>query len=110
MVLVLAGCGATPPQAPLRYAKKLNDTTSNISTACGEAYQVTAFPGAHRALLDTLEATAMTAGQRLAGIYHRNPAWIYQGETVGEIVHDASAMLGACGLLQAKAALAHATQ
>jgi hypothetical protein len=107
--IVVAGCGPTPPQAPLEYAKKLNDTTGNISTACGEAYQVTAFPGDHRSLLQTLEATATTAAHQLAGVYHRNPAWVYQGETVSQIVSDADAMLGSCGLSGAQRVLRRAT-
>ena len=41
----IAGCGPLPPQAPLAIAKKLDSSTSDISTACGEAYQVAAFPG-----------------------------------------------------------------
>jgi hypothetical protein len=112
VVVALAGggCGPLQPQAPLHYAKKLNDTTSNISTACGEAYQVSAFPGADARILETLEATATTAAHQLAGVYHRNPSWVYQGETIGQIVSDADAMLGSCGLHDAQAALRRATR
>lgn len=35
LALALAGCGATPSQAPLPQAKKLDGATSGISTACG---------------------------------------------------------------------------
>jgi hypothetical protein len=110
VAVAVAGCGPLQPQAPLRYAKKLNDTTGNISTACGEAYQVNAFHGAHARLLKTLEDTATTAAHQLAGVYHRNPSWVYQGETVGQIVSDADAMLGSCGLHDAQAALRRATR
>lgn len=107
--LLLAACGPTPPQAPLPYAKKLDSATSGISTACGEASQVTAFPGDHRADLVTLEVTAASSAQKLAKVFARNPAWIYQGETVRQIVHDSVAMLGSCGLTAAKRQLSRAT-
>ena len=107
---VLAGCGPTPPQAPLPDAKKLDESTGDISSACGGAYQLSAFGGDHRKDLITLEATASSAAYKLAGVYHRNPAWIYQGETIGQIVSDADSMLGACGLPQAQSALRRATR
>jgi hypothetical protein len=107
--LALAACGATTTQAPLGQAKKLGVATSGISTACGLAYQVTAFPGNHKADLQTLEATATSSAQKLAGVYERNQAWIYQGETVHDIVRDSLAMLSGCGLTQAQSALARAT-
>lgn len=104
-----AGCGATPPEAPFAQAKKLDAATSDISTACGLAYQVTAFPGDHRADLANLESSAKSSAHTLASVYHRNPAWIYQGDTVGKIVDDGVAMLRACGLHDAAAALSAAT-
>jgi hypothetical protein len=110
LAATFAGCGATPPQAPLPYAKKLDEATNNISTACGGAYQVTAFPGEHRQDLVTLEATASSAARKLALVYHRNASWVYQGETVGQIVGDADSMLAACGLGQAQAVLRRATR
>lgn len=109
LALALAACGPTPPQAPLGQAKKLGVSTSGISTACGLAYQVTAFPGNRKADLETLEATATSSAQKLASVYARNQQWIYQGETVHDIVRDSLAMLGACGLTKAQSALAHAT-
>ncbi len=108
-LVLLAACGPTPPQAPLPYAKKLDSATSGISTACGEASQVTAFPGDHQADLVTLEVTASSSAQKLAGVFARNPAWIYQGETVGQIVHDSVAMLRSCGLPAAQQELLRAT-
>lgn len=105
----LAACGATPPQAPLEEAARLDSATSGISTACGLAYQVTAFPGDHKANLETLEATASSSATKLASVYAKNPAWIYQGETVEEIVRDTLSMLSTCGLTQAEHMLRHAT-
>lgn len=109
LALALTACGPTPPQAPPGQAKKLSVATSGISTACGLAYQVTAFPGMHGAALKTIEATATSSAQKLASVYVRNQKWIYQGETVHDIVRDSLSMLSACGLTKAQRALAHAT-
>jgi hypothetical protein len=97
----LASCGPTPPQASLPAAKELAASTSGISSACGEAYQVREFDGGNRRELETLEATADSESHKLASVYAMNPEWIYQGQTVREIVHDAAVMLDACGLRQA---------
>jgi hypothetical protein len=106
--LTLAACGATPPQAPLPDAKRLDSATSGISTACGESYQVTAFPADHHSDLITLEATAASSARKLSSVYIRNPGWIYQAESVRQIVHDSLSMLDACGLRAAAAVLARA--
>lgn len=106
IVLALAGCGPTPPQAPLPQAMKLDSATGDIAAECGLTYQVTAFPGDHRADLASLEASARASAVKLASVYARNPAWIYQGETVGQIVGDGVAMLRACGLRRAARVLA----
>jgi hypothetical protein len=105
VALAGAGCGPTPPQAPYAQAKKLDAATSDIAAACGLTYQVTAFPGDHRAELARLESSATSSARTLASVYRRNPAWIYQGETVGKIVHDGVAMLRACGLRVAASTL-----
>jgi hypothetical protein len=107
--LALSACGPTPPQAPPQQAKKLDASTSDISTECGLAYQVTAFPGDHHKELANLEANASVSAHSLASVYHRNPAWIYQGEIVGQVVVDAFTMLKACGLTHAARALERAT-
>jgi hypothetical protein len=107
---VLAACGPTPPQAPFRDAQKLDSATSGMSTACGLAYQVTAFSGNHRADLITLNVTASSKAKKLAEVYRRNPDWIYQGQTVRQIVGASLSMLDSCGLQQARRFLLHATQ
>lgn len=109
VTLAAASCGATPPQAPPEEAARLDIATGNISTACGLAYQVTAFSEDHKSDLETLEATASSAAKKLASVYARNPAWIYQGETVEEIVRDSLAMLSTCGLTRAEHTLRQAT-
>jgi hypothetical protein len=105
----LSGCGALPPQAPLAYAKKLDSATSGISTACGKAYRVTAFPGDHAHDLKLLEATATSDAHKLEKVFNRNRKWVYQGFTVAEIASDAVSMLSSCGLHQAAAQLKRAT-
>jgi|HubBroStandDraft_6_1064221.scaffolds.fasta_scaffold821452_2 hypothetical protein len=98
VALAVAGCGATPPQAPFAQAKKLDSATGDISTDCGLSYQVTAFPGDHRADIANLDASAASSARKLASVYARNPAWIYQGDTVRQIVDDGFVMLRTCGL------------
>jgi hypothetical protein len=110
LALLAGACGPTPPQAPLPYAKKLDTSTSDISTACGEAAQVTEFEGAHSPHLAGIEGAAERSARKLASVYRRNPDWIYQGETVGEIVVDAKRMLDSCGLHPALDTLRRATR
>jgi hypothetical protein len=110
VTLALAsGCGPTPPQAPLPEAQKLSTSTSDISTACGLAYQSTALDPRARSHLDSIDATAATAARKLAAVYRHNPSWIYQGATVRSIVAQATSTLGACGLHGAKDVLTRAT-
>jgi hypothetical protein len=110
LALAMTGCGPQQPQAPLPQAKKLDESLSGISTACGETYQLTAFPGKREPYLATLEATAISDSQKLTSVYARNPAWIYQGETVGQIVKDSISALRSCGLERAATALARGTK
>ncbi|MFZ0044017.1 MAG: hypothetical protein WAK93_22090 [Solirubrobacteraceae bacterium] len=106
----LAGCGATPPQAPLAQAKKLDASLGGLSSACGLAYQVAAFAKPGTADLRSYETSASTQARKLASVYAANPTWIYQGETVRKIVHDSIAMLDSCGLTQAGATLRSQTR
>lgn len=109
LAIALAACGPTPPQAPYQYAKKLDSATSGIATQCGLASQVTAFPGDHRKDLETLEATADESVRKLARVWKRNPDWIYQGETIRQIVGASLSYLDSCGLHQARSQLAKLT-
>lgn len=106
----LAGCGALPPQAPLPYAKKLDSATSGISTMCGEAYQVRAFGGDQARDMTTLEATVEESVRKLSRVYQRNPSWVYQGETVRQLVREGASMLGSCGLARARMLLLQAVK
>jgi hypothetical protein len=105
---VLTGCGATPPQAPLPEAQKLDTSTSGISTACGLSYQSIALDPGARLHLASLNVKAAAQARKLAAVYRRNPAWIYQGQTVRSIVHQALSTLQECGLRGAKLALIRA--
>jgi hypothetical protein len=105
----LAGCGPPPPQAPFAQAQKLDASTSDIATECGLTYQVTAFAGDHRKDLANLESQATASARSLASVFTRNPAWIYQGETIRQIVGDAIDMLHFCGLGDAERTLRRAT-
>jgi hypothetical protein len=109
IVLVLAACGPLPPQAPFQYAKKLDSATSDISTACGEATQVNAFEDNNPDALAGIKGAAARSARKLASVYRRNPQWIYQGETVGQIVSDAGSMLSSCGLKAAATELRRVT-
>lgn len=112
LVVAIAGtgCGPTPPQAPLAQARKLDAATSDIAAACGLTYQVTAFTGNHRDDLANLEASATSSARTLASVYRRDPAWIYQGETLSQIVTDGVAALRACGLHDAARVLGAAAR
>jgi hypothetical protein len=109
LALTIAACGATPPQPTLKQTQKLSVATSAISTACGLAFQLNAFPGKHTKDMETLEATATSSAKKLASVYRRNQSWIYQSETVHDIVRDALSMLSTCGLTKAQSVLAHET-
>jgi hypothetical protein len=104
---VAAGCGPTPPQAPLPDAMKLDSALSGIANACGLSYQTTAL---EHGSLSGLEAVAKRESQKLASVYARNPDWIYQGETVRTILADSISLLGDCGLNQAQTELIRLTR
>ena len=107
LAAAVAGCGPTPPQAPFRQAQRLDVSTGGISTACGESYQIRQFTPGDRRDLATLESTALREARKLASVYALNPQWIYQGETVRQIVGEAITYLHQCGLAQAAAPLVH---
>ena len=83
--MVFAGCGPPPPQAPTAQADRLSDSLSMISQDCGEAFQITEFDGGPGALAPAA-ADARVRAHELAGVYRANPDWIYQGDTVRQIV------------------------
>jgi hypothetical protein len=109
LTAALAGCGATPPQAPPRQAHTLGGTTGTISSACGVAYQIHAFGGGDRRSQAALEAAAEGAARRLLSVYRTNRGWIFQGETVAKIVSEGVSALRECGLPRAAQVLSAAS-
>jgi hypothetical protein len=105
VTLALAGCGATPPQAPKAPAGKVSTALTDIITACGESYQEQTFSS--HPDLRTLEVTASDNAHTLARIAIRHPYWIYQGQTLRQIVTLSMHYLHTCGLLEAEKALRH---
>jgi hypothetical protein len=95
---LLAACGPLPPQAPPAQAKKLDASLSDISTACGEMYQMSAFGPPPTSQIRPIADSASFEARKLASVYARNPVWIYQGETIRLIVAQAISKLRNCGL------------
>jgi hypothetical protein len=95
--LAIAGCGATPPQAPKPEADRLNTALSTVSSACAEAVELGG-NGMPRSEAARLEHKALSAAPQLRDVYRRNPKWIYQGQTVAALVDLATSGLRHCGL------------
>jgi hypothetical protein len=108
IALGVGGCGAPPPQAPPSQANRLSDALSSIAQDCGEAYQQRAF--AATSDLSSLEADAISRGRELAGVFHANRAWVYQGDTVLQIVALSVGYLRECHLDRAAGDLVRATR
>jgi hypothetical protein len=95
--LALAGCGATPPQAPGPQAHQLNLALSRISSACGHASEIQEFSKDSRDLRITERQAQQQIGP-LVRIHRQNPNWIFQGKSVSELVNLSSTYLDECGL------------
>lgn len=106
--VALAGCGPPPPQVPLARAGTVSNALTGIITTCGYSYQALAFT-VHPDL-GKLEASATANVRALAGVVVRNPHWIFQGKTLGQIVVLSIHYLDECSLPQAARALERATQ
>jgi outer membrane murein-binding lipoprotein Lpp len=98
---LLAGCSVSGPQAPLHYAKHINTVTGDISTACGELTQMTAFPPPPPRAVRTIQADAASAVRELAAIDRGHPEWRFDGVDMRTIVNQARTMLRSCGLKSA---------
>ncbi len=107
--LVLAA-GCAQPGTPLATseAAKVGVATSSLSTACGYAWELTAFGGRRPGGLAAQESTALAAAHKLAGVYASSPSDIYQGESVGSIVSDTITLLDECRLPGAQGVLKQA--
>lgn len=108
VVAALAGCAQPGTQASKAQAARIAVATSDISTACGYAEEVTAFAGPHAHGLSSVRAMAQKGAHKLAGVYAQNQTGIYQGESIGGVVNDSIALLGDCGLPGPRRVLEHA--
>jgi hypothetical protein len=106
---LLPGCGATPPQAPGPQAHQLNSALGAISTACGHASEIQEYTNDARDMTIT-EHQAESQIPTLVRIYKQNPAWIFQGKSVGDLVVMTQTFLDECGLHNAAARLRKATK
>jgi hypothetical protein len=97
VTLAVAGCGPTPPQAPGPQAHQLNTSLSAISTACGNAAEIQAYTNSPRDLAIAQRQAQKQVGV-LAAVYEHNPAWIFQGKSVAELVVMTNTYLDECGL------------
>jgi hypothetical protein len=107
-VVLFAGCGPTPPQAPGPQAHQLNESLSGMSTACGEAAQIQAFSKDAHAMATT-EQQAEKQIPALVRVYRQNPNWIFQGKSVAQLVVITNTYLDECGLHAAAKRLRQAT-
>jgi hypothetical protein len=108
VVVLAAGCGPTPPQAPGPQAHRLNKALSTISSACGHAAEIQTFTNDARDMTIT-EHQAESKIPDLVRVYRQNPDWIFQGKTVAELVEMSVTFLHECGLHQAARRLRGAT-
>jgi hypothetical protein len=96
-LMLAAGCGPTPPQAPGPQAHQLNESLSAMSTACGHAAEIQEFSNDRRDLT-IAEHQAQKQIPVLVKVYEQNPDWIFQGKSVEELVQMSHELLDECGL------------
>ena len=106
LALALAGCGqAGMPQVSSSQAAEIGVATGRITEACGTAEELRAFGGTDEPGLAGQESIAVSGARKLASVYRQDHTHIYQGESVGAVVHDSISLLGDCGLEQARRVL-----
>jgi hypothetical protein len=105
----LAGCSQPGTQLPYPgEAAKVGVATERIAVACGYAYQQRAFGGPNPPGLGHLSSIAVSGARKLAGVYSRYQSEIFQGESIGAVVHDSISLLGRCRLPAARRILTRA--
>jgi hypothetical protein len=111
LAATLVGCGqAGMPQVSSDEAAKIGVATGRITVACGTAEELRAFGGPHEPGLAGQESIALSGARKLAAVYRNDHSRIYQGESVGAVVHDSIALLGNCKLDRARRFLKHALE
>jgi hypothetical protein len=96
--LLAPGCGPPPPQAPSSEAVRLAHATGGVAKACGRSYRLGAFHADDRAAHRRLVREARASVTDLAAVARRDPAAVYQGETVSAIAQLSAEMLRSCRL------------
>jgi hypothetical protein len=109
VALGVAACAQPGTLVPYPgQAAKIGVATQRIAVACGYAYQLRAFGGPHPHGLAHLSSIAVSGARKLAGVYSHDQSDIFQGESVGAVVHDSISLLGECRLPAAKRVLTRA--
>jgi hypothetical protein len=108
VALFLAACSQPGTSVPVDQAAKIGVATQRMAVACGYAYQLRAFGGPHPPGLSRLSSIAVSGARKLAAVYAQDQSDIYQGESVGAVVHDSTSLLAGCGLPAAQRILVKA--
>jgi hypothetical protein len=104
----VSGCLKPGTPVPSKQADQLDVATSRISVACGYEEELTATGGSHPSGLGWIQSIAVSGAQKLASVYSHDRSDIYQGESVGAIVHDSISLLAGCRLPAARKVLEQA--
>jgi hypothetical protein len=98
MLAVLGtGCGAQEPQPPAVQANRIASALTGITEACAEHQQELTLPRFGSPSRGPLEAAHMRAVE-LARVFTENPDWVYQGQTLREVVAGTISYLRECHL------------
>lgn len=109
LTAAVVGCGqAGMPQVSSQEAARIGVATGRITEACGTAEELRAIGGRRQPGLAGQASIAISGARKLASVYRNDHARIYQGESVGAVVHDSIALLGQCGLVRARQLLRRA--
>ena len=102
VALLVAGCSQPGTQVSASEAAKLDVATNRISVACGYTEELGGHPSPEQAWVESI---AVSGAQKLAAVFARDQSHIYQGESIGAIVHDSISLLDNCRLPRARALL-----
>ncbi len=107
--LLSAGCSeAGMPYVSLQEAAKIGVATTRITVACGTADELRAFGKAEPRHLSAEDSIAVSGARKLAAVYRRDQSHIYEGESVGGVVHDSISLLANCHMARARELLVEA--